>query len=73
MYFLPREIEVDPTLVQAEPALTAENAGAENTENKTINETTLDFRLVINSEYPALLDLSLDLRIQIWSSSISEP
>ena len=69
--FLPDEVEVDPVLVQAAPAFTAENAGVESIEDKTNNETTLDTRLFINSEYLALLDLSLNLRIQIWCCGVS--
>jgi hypothetical protein len=44
--------------LQAVPAFTAENAGVERTEDKTIRETTVATRLFINSDYLALLDLS---------------
>ena len=49
---------MDPTFWQVVPALTAENAGVERTEDKTISETTVATRLFINSDYLALLDLS---------------
>jgi len=58
VYFLPAAVDVDPTFLQAVPAFTAENAGVERTEDRTISETTVATRLFINQDYLAPLDLS---------------
>ena len=57
--FLPAEVAMEPTFLQVVPAFTAENAGVERAEDKTISDKRVEIRLFIYWGYSSLLDLSV--------------